>query len=152
MTLCQVHFLLIYICNFHVLSNLLLIYIRKLHWNFKVNRPSMELFKSIFDESDSDNDNDTDTGGDLNKVKLLFLSQLFFFILQLSQNPNSSQLYPIFLFFKNYIWISKFSPFKMFLNKIFYQMWALSCSHRTVLKLLMYVTVIEKTKTNKTLI
>ena len=26
-------FLLIYICNFHVLSNLLLIYICKLHWN-----------------------------------------------------------------------------------------------------------------------
>ena len=26
-------FLLIYICNFHVLSNLLLIYIWKLHWN-----------------------------------------------------------------------------------------------------------------------
>ena len=26
--------LLIYICNFHVLSNLLLIYICKLHWNF----------------------------------------------------------------------------------------------------------------------
>ena len=25
--------LLIYICNFHVLSHLLLIYIRKLHWN-----------------------------------------------------------------------------------------------------------------------
>ena len=29
----QVHFLLIYICNFHVLSHLLLIYICKLHWN-----------------------------------------------------------------------------------------------------------------------
>ena len=29
----QVHFLLIYTCNFHVLSNLLLIYIYKLHWN-----------------------------------------------------------------------------------------------------------------------
>ena len=27
------NFLLIYICNFHVLSNLLLIYICKLHWN-----------------------------------------------------------------------------------------------------------------------
>ena len=27
------HFLLIYICNFHVLSHLLLIYICKLHWN-----------------------------------------------------------------------------------------------------------------------
>ena len=26
-------FLLIYICNFHVLSNLLLIYICKFHWN-----------------------------------------------------------------------------------------------------------------------
>ena len=29
----QVHFLLICICNFHVISNLLLIYICKLHWN-----------------------------------------------------------------------------------------------------------------------
>ena len=29
-------FLLIYICNFHVLSNLLLIYICKLHWNLSV--------------------------------------------------------------------------------------------------------------------
>jgi hypothetical protein len=27
------HFLLIYICNFHVLSDLLIIYIYKLHWN-----------------------------------------------------------------------------------------------------------------------
>ena len=27
------NFLMIYICNFHVLSNLLLIYICKLHWN-----------------------------------------------------------------------------------------------------------------------
>ena len=27
------NFLLIYICNFHVLSNLLLIYVCKLHWN-----------------------------------------------------------------------------------------------------------------------
>ena len=32
------NFLMIYICNFHVLSNLLLIYICKLHWNlYKVN-------------------------------------------------------------------------------------------------------------------
>ena len=29
----QVHFLLIYICNFHVLNHFLLIYICKLHWN-----------------------------------------------------------------------------------------------------------------------
>ena len=29
----QVHFLMGYICNFHVLSHLLLIYICKLHWN-----------------------------------------------------------------------------------------------------------------------
>ena len=28
--------LLIYICNFHVLSNLLLIYICKLHWNLNM--------------------------------------------------------------------------------------------------------------------
>ena len=32
MFVCQVHFLLIYIRNFHFLSNLLLIYICKLHW------------------------------------------------------------------------------------------------------------------------
>ena len=30
------NFLLIYICNFHVLSNLLLIYICKLHWNLNM--------------------------------------------------------------------------------------------------------------------
>ena len=29
----KVYFLLIYICNFHVLNHLLLIYICKLHWN-----------------------------------------------------------------------------------------------------------------------
>ena len=29
----QVHFIMIYICNFHVMSNLLLIHICKLHWN-----------------------------------------------------------------------------------------------------------------------
>ena len=29
----QVHFLLIYICDFYVLNHLLLIYICKLHWN-----------------------------------------------------------------------------------------------------------------------
>ena len=29
----QVHFLLVYICSFHVLNHLLLIYICKLHWN-----------------------------------------------------------------------------------------------------------------------
>ncbi len=29
------NFLLIYICNFHVLSSLLLIYICKLHWNLQ---------------------------------------------------------------------------------------------------------------------
>jgi hypothetical protein len=29
----KVHFLLIYICNFHVLSHIPLIYICKLHWN-----------------------------------------------------------------------------------------------------------------------
>jgi hypothetical protein len=33
MFVCQVHFLLIHICNFHVLNHLLLINIRKLHWN-----------------------------------------------------------------------------------------------------------------------
>ena len=33
MFVCQVHFLLIYICNFHVLNHLLLIFICKLHWN-----------------------------------------------------------------------------------------------------------------------
>ena len=36
--ICNFHILsnllLIYICNFHVLSNLLLIYICKLHWNY----------------------------------------------------------------------------------------------------------------------
>ena len=32
----QGKFLLIYICNFHVLSNLLLIYICKLHWNLNM--------------------------------------------------------------------------------------------------------------------
>ena len=31
--MCKGNFLLIYICNFHVLSDLLLIYICKLHWN-----------------------------------------------------------------------------------------------------------------------
>ena len=30
-------FLLIYVCNFHVLSDLLLIYICKLHWNLVMN-------------------------------------------------------------------------------------------------------------------
>jgi hypothetical protein len=30
------NFLLIYICNFHVLNHLLLIYIFKLHWNLNV--------------------------------------------------------------------------------------------------------------------
>ena len=34
-------FLLIYICNFHVLSHFLLIYICKLHWNrYRYTRPS----------------------------------------------------------------------------------------------------------------
>ena len=36
-------FLLIYICNFHVLSNLLLIYICKLHWNIKVVSDDLDL-------------------------------------------------------------------------------------------------------------
>ena len=31
------NFLLIYICNFHVLSHFLLIYICKLHWNLGLN-------------------------------------------------------------------------------------------------------------------
>ena len=31
-----VHLLMIYICNFHVLSSLLLIYICKLHWNLNM--------------------------------------------------------------------------------------------------------------------
>ena len=35
----KVIFLLIYICNFHVLNHFLLIYIRKLHWNRKVGKP-----------------------------------------------------------------------------------------------------------------
>ena len=34
------NFLLIYICNFHVLSNLLLIYICKLHWNLGGTAPA----------------------------------------------------------------------------------------------------------------
>ena len=38
MFICQVHFLLIYICNFHVLSHLLLFYICKLHWNLGINQ------------------------------------------------------------------------------------------------------------------
>ena len=34
----KVHFLLIYICNFHVLNHLLLIFICKLHWiKLKIN-------------------------------------------------------------------------------------------------------------------
>ena len=38
-------FLMIYICNFHVLSNLLLIYICKLHWILKgiVRREDLRL-------------------------------------------------------------------------------------------------------------
>ena len=43
-TLSQVHFLLIYICNFHVLNHLLLIYICKLHWNLN----TMFVCKVIF--------------------------------------------------------------------------------------------------------
>ena len=38
------NFLLIYICNFHVLSNLLLIYIYKLHWNLSLPRTRYGLF------------------------------------------------------------------------------------------------------------
>ena len=33
MDICGGEFLLIYLCNFHVLSHLLLMYICKLHWN-----------------------------------------------------------------------------------------------------------------------
>ena len=39
-------FLLIYICNFHVLSNLLLIYICKLHWNLYTH---MKKFRNELD-------------------------------------------------------------------------------------------------------
>ena len=51
-------FLLIYICNFHVLSNLLLIYLCKLHWNLTMfsinciltdkNKHVLELLSSDF--------------------------------------------------------------------------------------------------------
>ena len=34
--------LLIYICNFHVLSHLLLIYICKLHWNWRKKKPEVD--------------------------------------------------------------------------------------------------------------
>jgi hypothetical protein len=37
----QVHFLLIYIYNFHVFSHFLLIYICKLHWNFQAATPTL---------------------------------------------------------------------------------------------------------------
>ena len=38
----KVHFLMIYICNFHVLNHFLLIYICKLHWNRSSRSPKTE--------------------------------------------------------------------------------------------------------------
>ena len=46
--LLQVHFLLIYICNFHVLNHFLLIYICKLHWNCSAERTSASSKYCIF--------------------------------------------------------------------------------------------------------
>ena len=39
--------LIIYICNFHVLSHLLLIYICKLHWNISENKRNAQKFVAI---------------------------------------------------------------------------------------------------------
>ena len=41
------NFLLIYICNFHVLSHLLLIYICKLHWNPRAELTAVESVNGV---------------------------------------------------------------------------------------------------------
>jgi hypothetical protein len=47
------NFLLIYICNFHVLSNFLLIYICKLHWNLRYigisNTYDLDTLQGLYD-------------------------------------------------------------------------------------------------------
>ena len=47
---------MIYICNFHVLSNLLLIYICKLHWNLISSDGIQESLIPYIDEDDIIND------------------------------------------------------------------------------------------------
>ena len=101
--------LLIYICNFHVLSNLLLIYICKLHWNLKCHIPALfvaaegDTFvpshhsKKIYEKYAGDK-NLVIVDGDHNSVRPKFLydsvSSFLIHVLQVCNHPDLSQLNP----------------------------------------------------------
>ena len=88
--------LLIYIWNFHVLSNLLLIYICKLHWN-----PPYSNVDALLSQNDADSDTDALTVITAAAIKLLVeIHQMTTIsVINVSDNPGSILLTKEFVCF-----------------------------------------------------